>query len=166
MQVRNLLLCRTNFVQTRRIRRTHSSSAANDVLNDIRYSTIYHFHRFLSTRRNHSSIDSTILMCLLFFHASHFLVMMDWSSPQPSFCCLVDSLRLYTRGSVIPFLVTGKSLVDSYPSSSLTRHRLLLLLLQLSLQIILPTTINQLCLSRSIESYSALSLRLRHRYST
>ena len=113
-----------------------------DVLNDIRHSTIHHFHRFLGSRSNHSSIHSTILMRLLFFHASHFPVR-DWSSPQPSFCCLVDSLRLYTR-TVLYLFLPPANLLYSYPSSSCDR----LLLLQLNLQIVLPTIVNQLCLSR------------------
>ena len=87
-----------------------------DVLNDIRHSTIHHFHRFLGSRSNHSSIHSTILMRLLFFHASHFPVR-DWSSPQPSFCCLVDSLRLYTR-TVLYLFLPPANLLYSYPSSS------------------------------------------------
>ena len=91
----------------------------------------------------------------LFFHASHFLVMIEVAHSDRF--AVIDFLRLNTSDSVLPFLASSKSLVHPAP---LTRHRLLLL--QLSLQIILP--LNQLCLSRLFKIKSYITLSLRHRY--
>ena len=91
MQVRNLLLCRTNVVQTRGIRRTHPTA----VFYDIRYSTIITsiafsvqeaiIHPFIHPSRWANS-NSNILIYSSLLPRKPFPCH-DWSCPQWSFCC-------------------------------------------------------------------------------